>query len=133
MQFQGSGRTFDQGRVAVVAASAVSEVPSAQAVTRATVRGAPSGRSADISADTIAMRLPGRSTRARTRTSLTGIAPRMSRLTRPMRIPSATVSSIAFVSRANGGEPCWISGVQLLRVWSVEAKTWASPSLPSRR
>ena len=93
-----------------MAASAVSEVASAHAETRAT------GRSADISADSRQMRLPGRSTRARTRTSVTGIAPRMSKVILPMRIPGRSCSSMALVSSASGGEPCWISGVQLLRV-----------------
>jgi len=34
---------------------------------------------------------------------------------------------------ANGGEPCWISGVQLLRVKSVDSNTDTGPSAPNRR
>ena len=75
------------------------------------------GRAASISAASNEMRLPGRSTQARTRTGATGIAPRMSIDTRPMRNPeSPASSSISFVISASGGEPCWISGSQLLRV-----------------
>jgi len=72
--------------------------------------------------DAGAIRLDGRditraSTQARARTGRTGIAPRMSRLSLPIRRPEpADSSSINLVSNANGGEPCWISGVQLLRV-----------------
>lgn len=76
------------------------EVASAQADTRATAR------SADISADHSEILLPGRSTRTRTRTSVTGIAPRMSRVIRPIRIPGGSRSSMDLVNKASGGEPC---------------------------
>jgi hypothetical protein len=84
-------------------------------VTRATARAGPRSRSArgyrplagDISATIMQMREPGRSTQARARIGVTGIAPRMSRLSLPIRWPDpADSSSISFVSSANGGEPC---------------------------
>jgi hypothetical protein len=70
------------------------------------------------------MRDPGRSIRARTRTGVTGIAPRMSSVSRPTRNPeSAASSSMSLVINASGGEPCWISGSQLLRVPSVDSNS----------
>ncbi len=84
----------------------------------------PSGLGASISAAIIEMRAPGRSTQARTRTGVTGMAPRMSRVSRPTRNPeSPASSSISLVISASGGEPCWISGSQLLRVPSVDSNT----------
>ena len=38
---------------------------------------------------------------------------------------------MALVISASGGEPCWISGSQLLRVSSVDSKHWNSPSAPA--
>jgi hypothetical protein len=47
----------------------------------------------------------------------------MSSVTRPTRKPeSAASSSMSLVISASGGEPCWISGSQLLRVPSVDSK-----------
>ena len=67
----------------------------------------PPGRAASISAANSEMRLPGRSTQARTRTGATGIAPRMSIDTLAMRNPeSPASSSMSLVIRASGGEPC---------------------------
>jgi hypothetical protein len=40
---------------------------------------------------------------------------------------------MSFVISASGGEPCWISGSQLLRVPSVALNTRNSPSAASRR
>ena len=111
-----------------MAASAVSLVASSQELTRATALSVPSGRVASISATTIEMRAPGRSTQARTFTGATGMAPRMSSTSRPTRSrircrrPDAA-SSIAFVIRANGGEPCWIVASQLLAVPTVDSNT----------
>ena len=68
-----------------MATSAVSLVASSHADARATGRSEPPGRAATISAAINEMRLPGRSTQARTFTGATGIAPRMSIVTRPMR------------------------------------------------
>jgi hypothetical protein len=70
------------------------------------------------------MRAPGRSTQARTRTGVTGIGPRMSSVSRrcaDRNRPPA--SSMSLVISASGGEPCWISGSQLLRVPSVDSNT----------
>ena len=93
------------------ATSAVSVTVTSQAVSRATARADPSGRSARISATIMDTREPGRSTHAVARTGLTGIAPRMSRLSRAIRRPvPADCSSISFFRSANGGEPCWSSG-----------------------
>jgi len=40
----------------------------------------------------------------------------MSKVILPVRIPGRSCSSMALFSSASGGAPCWISGVQLLRV-----------------
>ena len=108
-----------------MAASAVSLVASSQELTRATALSVPSGRVASISAITIEMRVPGRSTQARTFTGATGMAPRMSSTSRPTRSARnpPTSSSIAFVIRANGGEPCWMVSSQLLAVPMVDSNT----------
>jgi hypothetical protein len=102
----------------------VSLVASSHAVSLATARSPPSGRGANISAAIIEMREPGRSTHARARSRATGMAPRMSSVNRPTRNPeSPASSSISLVISASGGEPCWISRSQLLRVPSVDSKT----------
>jgi len=65
--------------MAVGHASAVSLVASSHAVTLATTRSPPSGLGASISAAINEMRAPGRSTHDRSRSRVTGMAPRMSR------------------------------------------------------
>ena len=101
----------------------MSLVASAHPTTRATARLSPPSLGV-ISAATSEMRRPGRCTHARTRTALTGMTPRMSRVSRAIRIGEpASRSSIALVNSASGGEPCWISGSQLLRVASVAANS----------
>jgi hypothetical protein len=51
----------------------------------------------------------------------------MSSVIRPIRNPESALlwlsSSISLVRSASGGEPCWISASQLLRVPSVESNT----------
>ena len=113
--------------------SAVSPVANNHAETPATVRCEPSGRVADISAASSEIRAPGRCTQARTRTGATGIGPRMSSTSRPIRMPGGACSSISLVINASGGEPCWILGSQLLPVYSVDSNACTSPVGGRRR
>ncbi len=72
---------------------------------RPAVRAVAGGRA--ISAASSEIRVPGRSTQARTLTGATGIAPRMSSVSRPMR--SATAGGVFLDElrhQRQRGEPC---------------------------
>ncbi len=84
-------------------------------------RTAPSGPGASISAVMSSICLPARSRAARTQKSpVAGTGPSRSTSTRLSRVSSrCSHRSSARTSRADGGAPCWMSAVQVLRTMSV--------------
>ncbi|SKT55931.1 Uncharacterised protein [Mycobacteroides abscessus subsp. abscessus] len=104
--------------------STVTEVANNQALARATARYPPFAR-ASISATASAIRRPGRSIQARTRTGSSGTGPKISSATLPIRRFSrgSGSSSMALSSSAIGGEPCCRLGPHPLAVSSVDSNT----------
>ena len=117
-----------RGLSTVCSTAEVSPARIRHALARATTR--PPASSSD---STSWIRLPGRAIRARVRSSPSGTGPSRSTAIREMRVPSVPSSrSMARVSMADGGAPCWSSGPHALTVCSDARNTSQPSSAPSR-
>jgi hypothetical protein len=88
-----------------------------QARARTTAR--PSARSSPATSSTDR---PGRSSSTRTSTSPTGIAPRISQVSRAKTMPGEPARASSPASSAEGGPACWWPGSHGPRVHCVAAK-----------